>query len=80
MEKMTAEKAVKILAEHGTHISLEEAEIVVDFLRKLAKIAVAQCLREEEGLIREIEDDITKKNSLNFSYVDCRLVHKGING
>jgi len=63
MEKMTAEKAVKILAEHGTHISLEEAEIVVDYLRKLAKIAVAQCLREEEGIVREIEDDITQKTA-----------------
>jgi hypothetical protein len=63
MEKMTAEKAVKILAEHGTHISLEEAEIVVDFLRKLAKIAVAQYLREEEDLLREKEDDITKKRA-----------------
>ena len=57
MEKMTAEKAVKILAEHGTHISLEEAEIVVDFLRKLAKIAVAQYLREEEELLRNTEDE-----------------------
>ena len=63
MEKMTAEKAVKILAEHGTHISLEEAEIVVDFLRKLAKIAIAQYLREEEDLLREKEDDITKKRA-----------------
>jgi hypothetical protein len=62
MEKMTAERATKILAEHGTHVSIEEAAIVVDFLRKLAKIAVAQCLREE-GLVREIEDDITKKTA-----------------
>jgi hypothetical protein len=63
MEKMTAERAMKILAEHGTHVSVEEAAIVVDFLRKLAKIAVVQCLREEEGLVREIEDDITKKTA-----------------
>ena len=63
MGKMTAEKAAKMLAEDGESISLEDAAIVVDFLRKLAKIAVAQCLREEEGLIREIEDDITKKTA-----------------
>jgi hypothetical protein len=63
MGMMTAEKAVKILAEHGTHITVEQAEIVVDFLRKLAKIAVAQHLREEEEMPREREDDITKKTA-----------------
>jgi hypothetical protein len=63
MGKMTAEKAVKILAEHGTRITVEQAEIVVDFLRKLAKIAVAQHLREDEEMPREREDDITKKTA-----------------
>ena len=63
MGMMTAEKAVKILAEHGTHITVEQAEIVVDFLRKLAKIAVAQHLREDEEMPREREDDITKKTA-----------------
>jgi hypothetical protein len=63
MDKMTAEKAVKILAEHGTHITVEQAEIVVDFLRKLAKIAVSQQLREDEEMPREREDDITKKTA-----------------
>jgi len=54
---MTAEKAAKMLAEDGESISLEDAEIVVDFLRKLAKIAVAQYLREEEELLRDTEDE-----------------------
>jgi len=54
---MTAEKAAKMLAEDGESISLEDAEIVVDFLRKLAKIAVAQYLREEEELLRNTEDE-----------------------
>ncbi|MDR3712975.1 MAG: hypothetical protein P4L51_09190 [Puia sp.] len=62
MGKMTGEKAAKVLAEHGTHITVEQAEIVVDFLRKLAKMAVAQHLREEE-MPREREDDITKKTA-----------------
>ena len=57
MGKMTAEKAAKMLAEDGESISLEDAEIVVDFLRKLAKIAVAQYLREEEELLRDTEDE-----------------------
>jgi hypothetical protein len=57
MGKMTAEKAAKMLAEDGESISLEDATIVVDFLRKLAKIAVAQYLREEEELLRNTEDE-----------------------
>jgi len=63
MEKMTAEKAVKLLAEHGTNLSLAEATIVVEFLRKLAKMAVAQYLRAETDLPRENEDDFTRKTA-----------------
>jgi hypothetical protein len=63
MEKMTAEKAVKVLAEHGTNLSLAEATIVVDFLRKLAKIAVAQYLRAEADARQENEDDFTRKTA-----------------
>ena len=48
MGKMTAERAAKILAEDGVIISIEEASIVVEFLRTLAKIAVAQYLRIDE--------------------------------
>ncbi len=48
MGKMTAEKAAKILAEDGVFVTIEEAIIVVEFLRTLAKIAVAQYLREED--------------------------------
>ena len=59
MGKMTAEKAAKMLAEDGEAISLEDAAIVVDFLRKLARIAVAQYLREEEELLRNMEDENT---------------------
>jgi hypothetical protein len=63
MEKMTAEKAVKLLAEHGTNLSLAEATIVVDFLRKLAKTAVTQHLRAEPDLPQENEDDFTRKTA-----------------
>ena len=56
---MTAEKAAKMLAEDGESISLEDATIVVDFLRKLAKIAVAQYLLEEEELLLNTEDGNT---------------------
>jgi hypothetical protein len=48
MGKMTAEKAAKMLAEDGFILSNEQATQIVDFLRNLAKIAVAQYLREDE--------------------------------
>jgi predicted transcriptional regulator YheO len=48
MGKMTAEKVAKMLAEDGVIVTNEEATQIADFLRTLAKIAVAQYLREEE--------------------------------
>jgi hypothetical protein len=57
MGKMTAEKAAKMLAEDGVIVTNEEATQMVDFLRTLAKIAVAQYLREDEQT-----SDISKEN------------------
>jgi len=48
MGKMTAEKAAKMLAEDGVIVTNEEAMQIVDFMRNLAKMAVAQYLREDE--------------------------------
>jgi len=48
MGKINAEKAAKMLAEQGIVVTIEEATQIVEFLRSLAKIAVAQYLREEE--------------------------------
>jgi hypothetical protein len=59
MGKMTAERAMKILAEDGMIVTIEEAALVVEFLRTLAKIAVAQYLREEEVIIHEVNDNDT---------------------
>jgi hypothetical protein len=39
---VTAEKAVKILKEHGTIVSLEEAQLILDFMYKMAKLGVNQ--------------------------------------
>jgi len=33
-------KAVEILAEHGTKITLEEAQIILDFMYKFGKLAI----------------------------------------
>ena len=48
MGKMSPEKAAKMLADEGIIITHEEATQIVDFLRTLAKIAVAQYLRLDE--------------------------------
>ncbi len=39
---LNSEKVVKILGKYGTSVSLEEAGIILDFLRKLADVAVNQ--------------------------------------
>ena len=51
--KMTPQRAQKILKEYGTNLTLEEAEKVIEFMQMLAKIAVAQHLREEEPVNKE---------------------------
>ncbi|RKT01813.1 hypothetical protein [Chryseobacterium defluvii] len=40
--KLNSEKVVKILEKYGTSVSLEEAGIILEFLRKLADVAVNQ--------------------------------------
>jgi len=39
---VTPEKAVEILQEHGTIVSIEEAKIILDFMYKFGKLAVDQ--------------------------------------
>ncbi|MGE6220354.1 hypothetical protein ACQKCH_11055 [Nubsella zeaxanthinifaciens] len=46
---VTAEKARRMLLEEGVQISLEEAQLVLDFLRILAKIVVKHYLKEHEN-------------------------------
>jgi hypothetical protein len=48
MGKMTPEKAAKMLAEDGIVLTNDEAIQIVEFLRSMAKMAVAQYLREGE--------------------------------
>jgi hypothetical protein len=51
--QMTPQRAQKILKEYGTNLTLEESEKVIEFLEMLAKMAVAQYLREEEPVSKE---------------------------
>jgi hypothetical protein len=57
MGKMTAEKAAKMLAEEGLAVTIEEATQIVEFLRTLAKMTVAQYLREDEQTPHQDTDD-----------------------
>lgn len=43
-KKVTPEKVVSILEKHGTKVSAEEAAIILEFMRKVADIAVNQYL------------------------------------
>ncbi|MFA6277994.1 MAG: hypothetical protein WC622_14675 [Pedobacter sp.] len=43
---LTPEKAVEILAEHGTKVTLEEAEIMLDFIYEFAKLAISLRVKE----------------------------------
>ena len=60
MGKMTPEKAAKMLAEEGLVVTNQEATQIVDFLRTLAKMAVAQYLREDERPPLQNTDDNQK--------------------
>ena len=57
MGKMTAEKAARMLAEEGLAVTIEEATQIVEFLRTLAKMTVAQYLREDEQTPHKDTDD-----------------------
>ena len=46
MEKMQPEKVVEILRQRGVEVTLEQARLILDFLRKLADITVTQYLKE----------------------------------
>ena len=63
MGKMSAEKAAKMLADEGVIVSHEEAALIVDLLRNLAKIAVAQYLRSD-GQSAQPHESIDNQNSL----------------
>ena len=45
MECIKPEEIVKILAEHGTKVTLEEAKIILEFMWQLANMALDQYLK-----------------------------------
>ncbi|TCC88770.1 hypothetical protein EZ428_19265 [Pedobacter frigiditerrae] len=42
---LTPVKAQRMLAEYDTHITLEDAEIMLELLRKLSKLSVSETLK-----------------------------------
>jgi hypothetical protein len=47
MEQLQPEKAAILLRKQGMDVTIEEAGLILEFLRKLAAIAVKQCLGNE---------------------------------
>jgi len=45
MERIPPDKAVKILKKGGLEVNLEQARLILDFLYKMADIAMAQCFK-----------------------------------
>jgi hypothetical protein len=46
MEKLQPEKIVQLLSQKGVALSIEQAKQILDFLKKLAEIAIDQYLRK----------------------------------
>ena len=46
--KMTAEKTRKMLKDEGVEVTLEQAGMILEFLRKLANMAVTNYLKKKD--------------------------------
>lgn len=46
--KMTAEKTLKMLKDEGVEVTLEQAGMILEFLRKLANMAVCNYLNKKD--------------------------------
>ncbi|WP_162927168.1 hypothetical protein [Flavobacterium anhuiense] len=46
--KMTAEKTRKMLKDEGVEVTLEQAGMILEFLRKLANMAVSNYLKKKD--------------------------------
>jgi len=47
MDALSPEKAVEILRQHGTIVTLEEAKLILQFMARLADIEVSQFLMKQ---------------------------------
>ena len=49
MDTISPQEVVEILRAHGTHVSEEEAKIILEFMYKLAAINLTQYLQHENS-------------------------------
>lgn len=49
MDTITPKRVVEILREHGTHVSEEEAKIILEFMYTLAAISLSQIGKYENS-------------------------------
>lgn len=56
-QALTPEKAVKILNENGTIVTLEEAQIILDLMYKMAKLSVNQYIPHKNTSNKEYKDE-----------------------
>ena len=47
---LTPQETVQILMKHGTTVTLEEAELMLDFLQKFAKLRLDSVLNERNEI------------------------------
>lgn len=48
---ISARKAMETLRKHGTVVSINEAELILDFMYKFAKLSLKQVLERDSGNI-----------------------------
>jgi hypothetical protein len=48
-EKLTLEKSIEILRKNGTHLSIKEAEKVIEFMYELANLSITKYLDDEDS-------------------------------
>lgn len=53
MDKLTPEWAAEVLRKHGREVTIEQAAVILELLRKMATIAVAQYLRDEDDNLKK---------------------------
>lgn len=57
MKKMSHERVMQILKEHGTIVMLDEAKIILDFMNMLASISIEIYLKNESENINKMAEE-----------------------
>lgn len=60
--KVTPEKAIKILKEYGTNVTVDEAKLILDLMYKFGKLAIEQQERALKSTILQFDEWLLKKS------------------